>query len=59
LVVLKSALPQENCKLQNSSTLFSHARTATQGACVFWSKIRCASFYFERSCPERRPRAAL
>jgi hypothetical protein len=25
----------------------------------FSPKTRCVSFYFERSCPEQRPRAAL
>jgi hypothetical protein len=37
---------------------------AIQGAwsklsALFSLKMRCVSFYFERSCPEQRPRAAL
>jgi hypothetical protein len=51
LVVLERAPPQPGCK--------SVARRAIQSAWCFGLKMRCASFYFERSCPEQRPRAAL
>jgi hypothetical protein len=44
-------------KLQNSSTFFSHARTSNSRCLCFSPKMRCVPFYFERSCPEQRPRA--
>jgi hypothetical protein len=47
--------------LQNSTTIFRHAvceQFKVLSAC-FSPKARCASFYFERSCPEQYPRAAL
>jgi hypothetical protein len=53
LVVLKSALPQANCKIQ--APFSATPGRATQGACVSLSlKMRFASFYFERSCAEQR-----
>jgi hypothetical protein len=49
---------------QSSNTLFSAARTSNSRCLVLYlvqrCKMRCAChFFFERSCPEQRPRAAL
>jgi hypothetical protein len=58
LVVLKNDLLA--IRLQSSNTLFSAARTSNSRCLVLWSKDAMrVSFYFERSCPEHRPRAAL
>jgi hypothetical protein len=47
-------------RLQSSKTLFSAARTSNSRCLVLWSKgAMRVSFYFERGCPEQRPRAAL
>ena len=58
-VVLSAEKRPSASKLQNSNTFFSHARTSISRCLCFGLKMRCASFYFERSCPEQRPRAAL
>ena len=47
-------------RLQNVKTLFSAARTSNLRRLVSWSKDAMrVIFYFERSCSEQRPRAAL
>jgi hypothetical protein len=58
-VVLSAEKRPSASKLQNSNTFFSHARTSISRCLCFGLKMRCASFYFERSCPEQHPRAAL
>jgi hypothetical protein len=59
LVVLKSDLRQSQRKVQapNPATPFEQFNTfLCFGLPV--SKARCVSFYFQRSCPEQRPRGA-
>jgi hypothetical protein len=47
-------------RLQNFKTLFSVARTSNLRCVVSYSKDAMrVILYFERSCPEQRPRAAL
>jgi hypothetical protein len=58
LVVLKMTCSQSGCKVQRH--FFSAARTSNSRRLVLWSKDAMrVSFYFERGCPEQRPRAAL
>jgi hypothetical protein len=61
LVVLQNGLLA--IRLQSPITLFSAARTRTSNSrCLVLYSPKIAmrvSFYFERSCPEQRPRAAL
>ena len=46
---------------QSSNTLFSAARTSNSRCLVLYLVQRCDArvIFFERSCPEQRPRAAL
>jgi hypothetical protein len=59
LVVLKRAYSQSGCKNQRHFSVSPYEQFKVLSAYCFGLNMRCVSFYFERSCPEQRPRATL